>query len=467
VLALLSLLVFQSSSAVAWRGSFDIPALCADAGTQGAYELGFVGGDPDGFPLQAILTGSSSEVTSAVTAYCAKSGRSECSQFAPWLLLASPRLEVREAAHAWQLRLATQFLAGYDPRSIREALASAANQSRTYSPAATSSVHASLTNARAFADFRGKFKLISTLAPELCLPFGGGRDCASTLREALLLGAVGRLESTALVTMMDSVERVFSDPAHRRALSQVAITLLDRLDSADLGGNFLDDLLAAYRTVDATRAEDLAFDYLAFYGTRGASVDYVRELANGENYPVLLASYVISSALGVLDARTLSSGHPYSYPVALQTSCSYGAPYHFWLAAALARQLVLLGHSPRSAFLAAHLTGVGYEVFADTTTRTAWLPLTYDSDDYSDDAIRTNIVFDDAGARFGAMAGAMRSAGELDVDARLTLLYRKARFDRGLSEKTAESLHRFALPLFLARWWSVFAPDAGMKPWIP
>jgi hypothetical protein len=458
----------------AWEGRFDIPLLCQQVGEQGVWDLADFGGSEKLFPWDTLQSGSTSEVATAVTHFCEIKNIPTCLQFAPWTMLNSPRIPVRLEAHERQLGLAAKFLLtrGFGGSEIAAELSQSVSGSTQYSPAAISQVRAVLATAAEFPDFRKKFEVARPLAPVLCAPFLD-IDCVPALQDALTIGEVGRLKSEALITMMPAIDRLFTDPAHLKGAPLAALIIQRKLEDATHGiaptGDLFSDLVGAY--VDSgnseARAADLAFDFLAFYGTRGASMDYASELANAENYPVMLAEYVISSAMGALDAMTLAGGHPYSYPPSIQTNCSYGRPYHFWMAAALAHDLVKRHHNPLSAFRAAHLTGVGYEALANTDTRMNWATLTLEPDDYANNGIRTNIAFDDAGAHFGAEFTAGRHLRPINVDSRLTVLYTQAKWEAKLSESDAKNLYKNSLPGYLLRWWDLFAPDAGLEAWNP
>lgn len=472
-----ALALSPSGTSWAWDGRFDIPKLCEKSGAESIWGLASIGEAKKEFPEKALVSGSTDEVFAEVTRYCSIQKHPECLELAPWILLTSPRFEVRLAAHRLQLDLAQKFLTahGYGT-DVETELRKAQQSDFRYSPDAVAQVHAVLAEAARFDDYKESFEKGRLVAPILCAPYLD-YGCIHAVEDALVLGQVGRLKSQAMITMMPAILRLFTDLAHRKAAPLAAIRITEKVLAAQKGepisGEFFSDLysdlLRAYRDSGNSekRSRDLVFDFLAFYGARGASMELATELANSENYPVMLATYVISSAMSVLDSITLANGHPYSYPPTVKTYCSYGRPYHFWMAAYLAKALTQKGHSPKSAFLAAHLTGVGYEALADTGSRNHWGALAVDADATSNNDIRTNVIFDDAGANFGALIESGTKLSPLDLDLRHALLFQRAEQQEKLSEDEAEDLYERDPVSFLLRWRKLFTPDAGLRPWEP
>jgi hypothetical protein len=219
-------------------------------------------------------------------------------------------------------------------------------------------------------------------------------------------------------------------------------------------------LAAAYEQSGLGRTEALehAWDVVGFYGDRGASFSILEDDINSENALVWGGLYLSSATLGLLDRATLPSGHPYSYPPELTTSCAFSRPYYFWMAAHLTHFLMSKGHGARTAVLATHLVGKLYQFGAKHGLR--------DPDQIYHESISSMYHFGIAADLAYLDAGALWAAGyrdqALNVDQGIAVLLSKARplprmTDQQLQNGLKSDLRRY---LWFDR---LMAPDAYVR----
>lgn len=464
--------------AVSAHAGVDVVSACNQAGDDSAtdYPAMF---PKLAYPTQTMETGTAPEILAALQTYC--QGDDGCLAQGPWILLNSSRAEIHNGMYLVQQYLAAQFLSrtGYSPLDVDGVLAQAASREATpFSQATVQQVVNTITAARNDSSNKiaQEYQKLKSYVGGLCvifLDFG----CASALQDEMNIGQVGTLATsidgngTTDLTVMGPIQTLFTDSRYVQGLAIAARTLESRVAAAQSGSlpasgsssDFFSDIQSSYVQAgfDAATATNMAYTFIAYYGARGASVEFTSSLATAENYPILVSAYVISAAIGVLDAYTLSSGHPYSFPPSQATHCNYGRPYHFWLSAFLARQLVLDGHPGRSSEIAAHIAGVGYEMAAGTSTRIPYVSLTLPSNHPSNNSIRMNIAIDDAGAKYGASVGSGDSPDTTDIDDRISQLLGETTSFTPISEAQAEDLYTNHFAQYALDWNSVFHPDDG------
>ena len=120
------------------------------------------------------------------------------------------------------------------------------------------------------------------------------------------------------------------------------------------------DVTLAFKKTGFTDSEATyaAMAMLGAYSIEGAA--YI-DLAYARAYPSF-GLFVLLSAVSYFDRLQLSHGErSYFIPKKLKVNCSYGKPYHFWMAAHLAYRLRLAGYSARSSATAVTVLGLGYQ----------------------------------------------------------------------------------------------------------
>ncbi len=390
----------------------------------------------------------------------------------PWLLMRSPRLEVRRVAYTIQEELTSQVIkqVSNSQTPYKLLLAESAKRAAVYTDQVEQVVTDVVTRADSNESMNAYLREAEAYTPQLCLIFADP-GCAATLKDAFEMSRVislynKKIDMQISLTMVDEAKRLFTESHFSRGLSIAALRISGLALDAQKGNlpktHLLDDLVTAFEEAgyDQRSALDLSFTFLAFYGTRGASMVSAIDLVTPENQSVMLSSMMIAASLGVLDAVTLPSTHPYSLPPTVTTSCTYGAPYHFWMPAALAWQLVRKNHSARSSMIAAHILGVGYEALATTVDREPWDELTISAMSISNNGVRINIAMNDAGAKFGSEIATEKRISHSNIDARITMLMNSANKLPALTNDQASKLFENKF-LFISRWLLIFMPNAG------
>ncbi len=392
----------------------------------------------------------------------------------PWLLLRSPRIEVRRVAFTIQEDLAGQIIRqvsdGKDQTPYKMVLTESAKHPAVYGDHVIANVEQVIRNAGSNQSMDQYLEQAEAYTPELCLIFAD-LGCAAALKDAFKLSHVISLYNKSIdmqisVTMVDETKHLFEESHFKQGLAIAALRISDLAQQALKGTppatHLLDDLVSSFEEAgyDQRSALKLSFNFLSFYGTRGASMAAAIDLVTPENQSVMLSSMMIAASLGILDSATLQTTHPYSLPAQMTTNCEYGSPYHFWMPAALAWQLVAKGHSPHSSMIAAHILGVGYEALASTVSRKPWAPLTIPSKSISNNGVRVNIAMNDAGAKFGSEIAAGKHTTSVNLDHRIELLVNSPADLAPLTEAQAAKLFETKY-LFILRWLLIFTPNLG------
>lgn len=145
--------------------------------------------------------------------------------------------------------------------------------------------------------------------------------------------------------------------------------------------------------------------------------DYGMEnrFGGGELFPFFAALSTIATGSTYLDSLSSKDGHLYSMPKEIKTGSSYTRPYHFWLSAALAREIAQEGYSREAAVEAVHRIGLVYELKA-SNLQTLDTHLLGFHKGYTRET-QKDVLFNGAGAIWGVRQAAGKLGGlELDLD---------------------------------------------------
>ena len=221
-----------------------------------------------------------------------------------------------------------------------------------------------------------------------------------------------------------------SDPHAIKAMSHLVLTVLDKYERAKNGNSvagriLLDDVQDSFKNCGETKqkCEELGWDFLAVYATRGARVSNLFMESNRENGPVFAATGLIASMLSYLDGYAISKGkNPYSLPSTVRTTCDYTKPYHFWMAAYLAHRLQMEGASPEGILKAVHGVELIYEQFGGSAGKKAAPSVVSDQlHGWYNVETQKNIAFNDMGAYW-----ALNQSHSLNGDQVFLKLYNSA-----------------------------------------
>ena len=232
------------------------------------------------------------------------------------------------------------------------------------------------------------------------------------------------------VIFSDLLTKVIFEEKYHQTLKTVALDLLSdsmaylknsRVPKRDI---FERITTAALKSgLSPKRAKNVAFDILGAYAIRGAAYfddNYVSRLKNSGSGLSLL---ILSTTMSYFDKITFQKeGRSFSLPrTYLSTTCAYGKPYHFWMAAYMSNLALESGKlDQRKSFLASHLLGVGYELknkAVDFNGRDAYFDSVANTDRLDTVNVQNakiDVVFNSFGAGFGVSNGTSKL---LDGDA--------------------------------------------------
>ncbi|MGZ3650701.1 MAG: hypothetical protein ACXWR1_01495 [Bdellovibrionota bacterium] len=264
---------------------------------------------------------------------------------------------------------------------------------------------------------------------------------------------------------------ILSDKKYDEGLRLAALKILNRSKAKNAGGaNLFGDVKSSFMEAGASdhAAEEMTWKTMGLLATGGANLASRVFAMNTRppNMPKKISLSVISTLMGHLDALSMDSGHPYSYPPSVHTSCDSGKPYHFWLTAYLAWELARTGTSPKASAAAAFLGQKGYQMMSDTATRDPAKPMTEHFLGPYTNSIRMDLAIASAGAAYGANAGGGRGNSSLDIDEGVKAVVRKSRPVPLLTPAQASAL--FDSPVrFGLEWSKLMAPDAAFSLYLP
>ena len=327
----------------------------------------------------------------------------------PWLHGLIPSLEAKQVALDGALRL-LPIAKNARARSVREWLANPAGQD-------IDALHrAWKKDGRASYTF-GQLKTLAAAAPAApggmaaragaCALYGSARplECEHALASLVKeVSPVHPADAGFSYSLLPEMELLLRDPKLKEGLRLAALKLLDRTRSppdakADLFGDVKNSFIAS--GLADKDADEAAWRTMGVIATSGANfVLRMRKLdLPADQLQAAVSLSTIAGALPLLDGQYSGSGHLYSYPPSVHTSCDTGKSYHFWMSAFLAHRGVQAGNSARAAAEAAYVSDVGYHILDDD-----FRPLVAGSQTFSPglNILRADFSYTAAGAEFGA-----------------------------------------------------------------
>ncbi|MGZ3654335.1 MAG: hypothetical protein ACXVB9_16445 [Bdellovibrionota bacterium] len=286
-----------------------------------------------------------------------------------------------------------------------------------------------------------------------------GTGCGKALKEGVELGTP--VEGN--YTYFPLYREILTNKKYDEGLKVAALKIMSRIKDSDLeGADFFSDLQSSFQStgISQEEAREMAWKTLGLIATAGPNIAWriFRLTPQNDDMPKKVALSIISSLASVLDSMTFKSGHPYSYPKSIHTTCDSGKTYHFWLSAYLAHDLVQRGHKPIDAAAAAFTAQKGYEMLATGSGRKPSRPFTEDFVSPNSDMIRMDLAYSSAGALYGAQG---KAELPLDVDQGLRQIFRDGKPTAKMSERDADALAASAGPRYFLRWRSLFSPDSA------
>jgi hypothetical protein len=108
--------------------------------------------------------------------------------------------------------------------------------------------------------------------------------------------------------------------------------------------------------------EDIVWDIIGSYATRGASFEgYRKHLISKNTLYSYSVFFELFNQLHLFDSKQDSASDLFSLPKFAKNSCHFGKAYHFWMSAYISRYLLKEGASKTEAFVASAAMGILYD----------------------------------------------------------------------------------------------------------
>ncbi len=423
-----------------------------------SYECG------NSYDKEIFLTGTKDQIGSTLQKLHCKNNQS----LLPWILLFSPRIEVKKAAYSLQEDLAKTFFEikkGYPLHSIKEELLHVSKNGLVYTPESIDHTKQMLNALQAFPKYDEAMENAKKIAPAFCSRHLSS-GCSRAIIEMIDLMKPKVGSSNASISMLPIVEEVLTNPIYAQAAAALALEIDLKVDNLNKGQSIQSDLFTDLFqnflkiTNNHEQATNYTWNLLAFYSTRGASFDITAyELFNAENSSLGVAMYLISAGMSLLDHATVSN-YNYSYPRTVRSNCEYGKPYHFWMTAYLSHKFKSHGYNGRATMLASYFLSMFYEFGSVTWGRNENPNRAFISPLYapSNNSVRLNLAINGLGSKFGSSSD--HSTQLFSIERDFSILLDSARplsFDQkqDLDEKLKNPLTRYLY------WNQIFAPEVN------
>ena len=226
------------------------------------------------------------------------------------------------------------------------------------------------------------------------------------------------------ITSRGEIGIVLTDPRYQLPLSQLASEYIDKIEKGEsIGDRRLDEDLNR-----VLGSQEMKWNVLAVLAARGANFYMLFDYGSRENYRVMTALAVISSAALYFDSLN-RSGEIFSFPRGVHVSCDSGKSYHFWMTAFLAHEY--------GSKWAAYIAEIGYQ------------------------KIRLDLAYAAAGAEFGAHSEG--TAFNFDINEALDRMEKSADPLKPMSKASATYLWDFFGIPALVRWNKIFHPGQALS----
>ncbi|MBL7544183.1 MAG: hypothetical protein JNL11_10215 [Bdellovibrionaceae bacterium] len=198
----------------------------------------------------------------------------------------------------------------------------------------------------------------------------------------------------------------------RAGLKELALLMLQRETEISTSSNLYADTFASFKKVGLSNqeAEDFSWKTLALYGNGGPNtgmrlISY--SLAPLEQQSLVSLS-IIGTEISLIDYKNkLKGNHHYAFPPEISGSCLSPKPYHFWLNAFIARDLVQKGFSPDVASSASFIVAKLYQLNRqlNNTAKNVETILNKGPEHPTIKVIRMDLTLNSGGAIFGSSHG--------------------------------------------------------------
>jgi hypothetical protein len=290
----------------------------------------------------------------------------------------------------------------------------------------------------------------------------GWKDCVEALKKA-----IDMMTPIEDVSLFPLIKEVIADPVYGEAAMTLAKTIETKIVAGKVpSGNLLDDTVAAFEAhrISHDDAVERAFKLLAMYSTNGPNTSsFLERFISEANRKLYYGLGVVGTGIPLLTWRSQASGHAYAFPPSVHATCQNGKPYHFWLAAYLARETGRAMKNSAAGRQAAYLGEVGYQMKATTASRDPNRAFMNKMFEPGNNKIRMDLAWGAAGAAFGASTLDKDDGTTYDVDASLKEILESGFVFPAVSKDEAEKLWSGSGAKGFARWSVMFRPKLALK----
>lgn len=302
-----------------------------------------------------------------------------------------------------------------------------------------------------------------------CVSIGALGNCLRSLEIIEKMMKPSYISGLA-VTNLEGWRRVYESTLLDRGLVLAAANLESIIESRQTPEkNIFAILKSAFlqTKMSEDQAKDATWLTLGLIGTAGANTLQYAQSIEGwpkETSSKGLALGYIANSMTYLDFVNLSRGQAmFSYPTNIRTSCDTGKPYHFWLSAYLARELVLKANiDPKTAMKTTFLAAQGYQIkrslFMSSGRNGISGVFSRSNFDPVHQIIRADLAYAATGSFFGSYGENSTASKFLNVNqAIVDLLEDSGVLDPILINNSMGTLEAYS------RFKRIFSPDSAMK----
>lgn len=301
-----------------------------------------------------------------------------------------------------------------------------------------------------------------------CISHSGFRasSCLNALK--ILRGKVRvALYGQVPFTNIELWKKIYStkkyDEGLRLAALQVAERMLGDLQEND---NIFDDLLVAFHRsgMSSVEAIDATWTVLGVIANGGQNTLSRTVLLEWPSQKSQALGYIANSMTAIDLKKRQKNLSLYSFPLGIETNCDTGKPYHFWMSAYLARNLVKDEKIESNVAIAAvYISQKMYQVqrgALNAQIKSKGAIFTRPPYDPSHQIIRTDLAFAAAGAVFGALSDNTLGSKKINVDSAIVKLLEDSSVRKPLDKAAAEKMtfgERYS------EFEKIFSPESALK----
>lgn len=277
-------------------------------------------------------------------------------------------------------------------------------------------------------DFKTEEKLFTFFyAHSFCkkLSHKKARKCRQNIKELFNLTQIQQIwpytdGPTTSLSLPHIIKKILTSADHLKLSIETLKPLLDKalVQDYEMKGNIkslLKEKAGTLTYLSQKEQDELVWDSLAYYATRGASPEgYAKNLANAQTIYSFSTHFELFNLMHVFDSQKVSGENLFSLPEVKKNSCIVGKPYHFWMSAYLARDLVKKKISKKQAFFATAAVGVLYDFMGSGAAQRERIRIYQEPlDSIYTMSIQQSLIYKIVGAYYGAVGSEKL---EIDMD---------------------------------------------------